>query len=145
MRFEDFMDLWIGTRYGPGQSMPGVGVDCIRLVYSWLLYREGKGPEGCMELPREAQDAALHDPKVCVRVRKIITDRFKNIRLERGLPLQTGDIVGVAGKGNPFHVGIVSLSPKLVLHSNKPIGVMVTSIQALSVDGYDVVEAYRPL
>lgn len=141
MSVDLYMTMWDKTPYMEGACSPGQGVDCVRLVVAWFNHLRGIQ----FKLPSEAQDAALHDPRVVVRVRKALIDAYGPALTYKG-PFRWAprDCLAIGRSGNPYHVGIVADDGLSLWHATKP-RVCKTSIQAMMVDKFEVKEGFRCL
>lgn len=91
------------TPYAAGQCCKGVGVDCVRFVNAGLAFRAGDPVPP--ELPRFAQDAAFHDPRVVSDLLKFWTKLYPCDRVDVASSGKIGDVVVVAsGEVNETHV-----------------------------------------
>lgn len=141
MSVDAFMSKWNGTPYVEGGNLAGCGVDCVRLTLAWLNHRAGTD----FVLTDEAQDGALHDIKVVDRVRAMILAHFPTMIFlprPRIIELEPGDGVAIGRSGNPYHVGIVADDGIGLWHAVRP-QVCKTSLQAVSVSGFQIKEAFR--
>jgi|GEM_PF-6985151 len=147
-RFAEFLARWSGTPYMAGQCCPSGGhelqggVDCLRYVDDWcqMLRRVTLAP-----LPRHAQDAAFHDPRIVAHTIALMLDRHgaSEILVDREA-LQAYDILGVQLAGNPFHVGILDADLVTVWHADRPNGANSRgSLQGLDTNGLKVRRAMR--
>lgn len=95
-RFKQALVEWDRTPYMAGQCVPGLkgGTDCLRFSDAILQRFYGLNLE---PLPREAQDAALHNPEVVKKIARLVIERFDfvTIREER---FQPGDWLCVRPK-----------------------------------------------
>lgn len=150
---------WRGTPHRAGQKVPGPagGVDCVRFPDEVLRQaRRALGLPELDDLPRWAQDAAFHDPRVSARFEALMTARhgLRRVPLPEGpsggsgpplavlAPLcPSGALLGVSMGENPFHVAIRGPGPAEVWHAGST-GVVKTSLQALTVGGMRVRRVY---
>lgn len=142
MSVDGFMKAWEGTSYMAGASSLGQGVDCMRLLVAWFNFKRSL----TFILASEAQDGALHDPAVIVRVRRSLLKAYQpSARFKFGATVpQAGDGLAVGRLGDPYHVGVVADDGVGVWHATRP-RVCRTSLQALTVDGYKIRELFRCL
>lgn len=143
-RFLCALEAWEGTKYMPGCCCPQTGVDCIRLVDALLQSTFGLN---LSPLPREAQDAAFHDPKVVVRVRRLIKDRFKSVSVRidgDSVGVLPADVIEVRCKHGkaPHHVLIVGPDGIRVYHAQSGIGVSWTGVGGVTAM-FDITHIYR--
>lgn len=140
MSIDNIAAKWEGTPHRPGLQTPKVGVDCIRFVDE-VLREYGDHKWGC--LPRWAQDGAFHNPRVLARIIALCEKRWDCHEISPPYFFQTGDLICVSQSRNPFHIGIVGDDNRVVWHSGA-IGVMRTSVQALSTNKFNIRRVYRP-
>jgi cell wall-associated NlpC family hydrolase len=141
MSVDAFMSKWDGTLYVEGGDLAGCGVDCVRLTLAWLNHLAGT----TFTIKEEAQDGALHSVHVINRVRSLIRGAFPDMLFfpnPKISDLKPGDGVAIGRSGNPYHVGIVSDDGLGLWHAVRP-RVCRTSLQAVSVDGFRIKEAFR--
>lgn len=141
MSVDLYMSMWDGTPYMEGACAPGQGVDCVRLVVAWFNHLRGIE----YTLPSEAQDSALHDPEVVVRVRRSLLQAYAPALDWKGTyEWKPKDCLAIGRAGNPYHVGIVADDGLSLWHAVKP-EVCRTSIQAMQVDGFQIKGGFRCL
>lgn len=100
-----YMECWLETPYIPGQCCLGVGVDCVRYVNACLAFMHGL--DEIPTLPRFAQDAAFHNPKIVGELLRFWSELFPCREVEATDEVQLGDVLVVAsGEVNETHVCI---------------------------------------
>lgn len=97
------IELWDKTPYLSGQFMPGAGggVDCVRYGDALLQHTYHGGWQSLPPLPREAQDAAWHDPAVVKKVIRLMCERHDLYLLDPAAPAfryQPADLLCVRQK-----------------------------------------------
>ena len=147
-RLQRRLDEWEGTPYMAGQCKPGkrledgCGVDCVRLGDDALQYALGLSLD---PLPREAQDAAFHDPNVVFRFQRLMLKRFRGTTLDpQTIKQEAGDILGLKLKdaAKEHHVAIVGADGVRCYHAIGA-GVVWSGIGGIRAS-YDVLKIWRP-
>ena len=156
---EIFIDEWRETPYLPGQCVKGRGVDCLRYIDKGLQAATGQDLD---PLPREAQDAALHNPEVVFRITRLLASRFDMKTVERtDPPYRAADILAVRTKTfgrkpltreekvtkSPHHVLIVGPTGLVCWHAMRTASPETSKVCWLGVGGvlacYDVLQVWR--
>lgn len=140
---------WRNTPYAAGQQRAGSGggADCVRFVDAVLRTYTQRNPPA---LPREAQDASLHDPEVvrCFMrhfLRSYPSTALPNYFLKSShTRFRPGDVLALSTTTVPMHVGIVGDDPRVFWHASIE-GVRSTSVQGAATSGWSLRAAYRPL
>ena len=106
-RIQAACERWEDTPYMAGQQVPGMGVDCVRLVCGVMNELYGVKHD----IPREIQDRSLHDPAGAQKVTDLICTYYADhVALNRAdRCVEPGDVVvtghGLGGPGHALLVG----------------------------------------
>jgi len=139
---------WVGTPYVSGQSVPGPqgGVDCVRICD--LVLQEALGLT-LEPLPRHAQDAAFHDPKITAEMQRLLFRRFnlRNVEEEerpRALDIIVcSQIMGSGPASNDGHHLILCVSGNQCIDAWPGLGVRKLGMGAVLM-GFNIHRIWRP-
>lgn len=140
------------TPYVAGLCTPGKGVDCVRLGDSILQETYFGKWDGLEPLPREAQDAALHNIEVIARITRLLFARFDFFSVNTAGQMRAADFLVVRQKianpgttkaeRNPHHVIIVGPDHVRCWHAVPGASVVPVGIGGVRAC-FDVVSVWR--
>ena len=111
---------WIGTRWVHGQSLKGVGADCIQFIIS-VAKESGQIPEEYKSI-RYSQDWALHNS------RSILLEEIQKLCIQISIEdIQVGDILIFNYGKCASHAGIY-IGDRKMIHSKIRSGVIESGI-----------------
>lgn len=148
LRLQQAIARWSKTPYVAGQFQPGLGIDCVR--YCWGVLNEAffETWDHGTALPREAQDAALHNTEVSKKVARLFIEKFDLYSLEPRRTPMASDILSVKAKlpgvqtVNPVHLILVGMNGIKCHHAVPGLGIADTGIGGVRAS-YDITHIYR--
>jgi hypothetical protein len=114
---EAVQQKWLGTPYGAGQQVPGVAVDCVRLLCRMLDELHGLDETPLAQIP---PDASMHTREGAQLTMMAIMHAYKPwIKITDG-KIEPGDIVVVGPVGGgPGHGMMVSTRRNCLIHADQ--------------------------
>jgi len=106
---------WTGTPYMAGQCLPGVGVDCVRLICAILNDLRGHEVIPISTVP---PDAALHNRETAIAAMRSLLKAYNPTKVENRM-IEPGDILVVSySGGGPGHGMLVGPVKNTLYHSD---------------------------
>lgn len=138
------IESWIGTPYMPGQRMRGVGADCMQQVAGILddLFQAVTPTE----VPRLAQDSAIHSTRAAWPVIKALRDAHHGSMIVRYPVIEPGDVIvtrAMALEGSPrrqAHLLFAGVQPFTAIHALPGVGSHITTLEVTN----GILRIYRP-